>query len=128
MAKLYAITHGEYSDYSILTLCSDREKAEKLVEWYNRYDRYDHAEVEEYEDSLMVPDESLIPYEVLFNADGSIRWVYKGSYPLNAVEGHMFRCDDGRFYAYVLAADEEGAEKIAAEKRAKWIAENTGVV
>ena len=40
----------------------------------------------------------------------------------------MVRCDDGRFYAYVLATDEESAKKIAAEKRAKYIAEKTGVV
>ena len=128
MAKLYAITHGEYSDYRILTLCSDREKAEKLVEWYNRYDRYDQAEIEEYEDSLIVPDESLKPYEVYFYADGNIRWVLESTHPMNAVDGHTVRCDDGRFIAYVLAVDEESAEKIAAEKRAKWIAENTGVV
>ena len=128
MSKLYAITHGEYSSYSILTLCSDSEKAEKLVEWYNGHDKYDQAEIEEYEDSLIVPDDSVNPYEVSFNADGSVRWVTEGSYPMNAVAGHMFRCENGMFYAYVLAPDEESAGKIAAERRAKWIAENTGVV
>ena len=128
MSKLYAITHGEYSDYRILALCSDREKAEKLVEWYNRYDRYDPADIEEYEDGFMCPDESLIPYEVVFNTDGSVRRIETSCFPMSSVDGHTVRCVDGRFCAYVLATDKEGAVKIAAEKRAKWIAENTGVV
>lgn len=126
MAKLYAITHGEYSNYRILTLCSDREKAEKLVEWYNRYDKYDQAEIEEYEDSIVVPDESLAPYQVVFNADGSV-WCKITCDPMSAIVNHSYRCDDGRFCAYVLATDEASAVKIAAEKRAFHLAQREGI-
>ena len=127
MAKLYAITHGEYSDYRILTLCSDREKAEKLVEWYNRYDKYDQAEIEEYEDSLVVPDESLVPYQVVYETDGSVRLVRECSCPMKSLAGDTFRWDDGRFCAYVLATDEVSAIKIAAEKRAFHLAQREGI-
>ena len=127
MAKLYAITHGEYSDYRILTLCSDREKAEKLVEWYNRYDKSDPAEIEEYEDSIVVPDESLIPYKVIFNADGSVDQVRTSSWPMSAVVGLTVGWEDGRFHAHVLATDEAGAIKIAGEKRAFHLAQKEGI-
>lgn len=128
MSKLYAITSGEYSDYGIITLCSDRERAEKLVEWYNRYEKYDKAEIEEYEDGIIIPDESVKPYEVTFRPDGSIRWTSQTS-PGHAVDGgYVLECFDGCHIIYVLATDEESAEKIAAEKRAKYIAERTGVV
>ena len=126
MAKLYAITHGEYSDYRIITLCSDREKAEKLVEWYNRYDKYDPADIEEYEDSIVVPDESLIPYKVVFNADGSV-YCETSCWPMDAIVNHSYMCKDGRFGVYVLATDEASAVKIAAEKRAVYLAQQNGI-
>lgn len=127
MAKLYAITSGEYSDYGIITLCSDRRKAEKLVEWYNRYEKYDKAEIEEYEDGEIVPDETLIPYEVSFDERGNVSRVVQGD-PMSAIRADVIPGRWGGFYAHVLATDEEGAKKTAAEKRAKWLAEHTGNV
>ena len=126
MAKLYAITSGAYSDYGIITLCSDKEKAEKLVEWYNRYEKYDKADVEEYEDGVVVPDESVKPYEVTFLNDGSLGEAeICGPYYL--FRQRMLKCFDGRLIFYVLATDEESAKKIAAEKRAFHLAQREGI-
>lgn len=52
MSKLYAVTCGEYSDYHIVTLCSDKTKAEEIVELLNRDEPCYEAIVEEYEDGI----------------------------------------------------------------------------
>lgn len=127
MAKLYAVTSGRYSDYGIITLCSDKERAENIVRWYNRYEKYDKASVEEYEDGVVVPDESLIPYEVAFDVDGNIRRIGTDSSPMRAVYGDVVSCYDGRFIVHVLATDEATAIKIAAEKRAFHLAQKEGI-
>lgn len=127
MAKLYAITSGRYSDYGIITLCSDKERAENIVRWYNRYEKYDKADVEEYEDGVVVPDESVKPYEVTFLDDGSLKRAEICG-PSHMFYHRMLKCVDGRLIFYVLAEDEESAKKIAAEKRAKYIAETSGEV
>lgn len=127
MAKLYAITSGAYSDYGIITLCSDKEKAEKLVEWYNRYEKYDKADVEEYEDGVVVPDESVKPYEVTFLNDGSLGEAEICGPYYYMFHQRMLECSDGRLIFYVLATDEESAKKIAAEKRAFHLAQREGI-
>ena len=127
MGKLYAVTSGRYSDYGIITLCSDKERAESIVRWYNRYEKYDKASVEEYEDGIVVPDESVEPYEVTFLDDGSLKKV-ENCGPSHIFYRRMLKCVDGRLIFYVLAEDEESAKKIAAEKRAKYIAETSGEV
>jgi len=45
--KVYVVTAGEYSDYRILAVFSDREKAESLVRFWNQYET-DDARIEEY--------------------------------------------------------------------------------
>lgn len=127
MPKLYAITAGAYSDYGIVALCSERQRAEKLVKWYNKSNPYYRADIEEFDDGIMVPDESLNPYGVYFDKNGNITSISIGS-PMEAIAGKLGKCGWGGFYAYVLATDEESARKIASERRAKYIAEKTGVV
>ena len=48
--KVYVVTEGEYSDYSIVKVFLNKEKAEKYAELYEKTDRYaDCVNVEEYE-------------------------------------------------------------------------------
>ena len=54
MKDLYVVVHGEYADYSILAVCSSKEKAVEIVDKYNilypsSYEE-DKARIEEYED------------------------------------------------------------------------------
>ena len=47
--KVYVVTRGEYSDYSIEKVFLDKEKAEKYAELYEKTNRYaDNVNVEEY--------------------------------------------------------------------------------
>ena len=48
MKTYYAVTQGEYSDYRIITITEDKEKAERIAAAYD-------GDVEEYEDSIINP-------------------------------------------------------------------------
>ena len=46
MKTYYAVTEGEYSDYRIITITEDKEKAERIAAAYD-------GDVEEYEDCII---------------------------------------------------------------------------
>jgi hypothetical protein len=46
--KVYVVTEGEYSDYSIVKVFLNKEKAEKYAELYGKGDWFDTTRVEEY--------------------------------------------------------------------------------
>ena len=48
MKTYYAVTEGEYSDYRIITITEDKEKAERIAAAYD-------GDVEEYEDCIINP-------------------------------------------------------------------------
>lgn len=126
MGKLYAVTEGRYSDYHIVALSSDKEKAEELAKWYNLRE-HTNAEVEEFEDSVSVPTESINSYSVVFDCKGRIIqtnkcWVDYG------LQKYVYCNPRGFLEVSVLAENVEAAEKIASERRAQWLAEHTGEV
>lgn len=45
--KVYVITEGNYSDYHICTVTTNKERAEKLVKIFS--DNWDDAKIEEYD-------------------------------------------------------------------------------
>ena len=50
MDKVYVVTSGEYSDYRIVKIFTDKAKAEKYAELYQKTDCWaDNTQVEEYE-------------------------------------------------------------------------------
>ena len=54
---VYVITSGDYSDYAIEALFTDKAKAEAFVYIYNKSHEWDSACIEEYEaDAIAVPD------------------------------------------------------------------------
>ena len=67
--KLYAITKGEYSDYRIITLTTDKERAERLAKLCST--DYEDATVEEYEDGVVLENRNM--FQVLYYKDNSIR-------------------------------------------------------
>lgn len=123
---VYVITKGCYSDYHICTVTLDKNKAEKLAKMYS--DSYDNARVEEYETDTDVDDNMLegrLPYLVTFNEDGKV-WT------------HLIKCDyqyfgpkvrrkDKTIVVCLYAENAESAIKIAAEKRAQYLAEKEGI-
>ena len=50
MAKIYIVTCGSYSDYTILAAFTSHYQAEKYVQFYNECDVWDKADIEEYEE------------------------------------------------------------------------------
>lgn len=122
--KHYVLTAGCYSDYHIVAVCSDRAKAEQIMERVNRNaGSYDQCDIEEYEDAEPVAD-NLNCYCMNFEKntireDKDIEYGIKGSY---------FEDRNGTIWAlYVLAENEEAARKIAFDRRAMLMAQKEGI-
>ena len=124
--KIYVVTQGKYSSYGIITATLDRDVAEAIAKKYNS--EWDPTEVEEYEDaelllkprwhvrflkdcSVEVEEQPLSDY---YTSPSCIVYVRAGTLVLE-VEN-------------VAADDKESAIKIAAEKRAAYLAEKNGLV
>lgn len=127
MAKVYVLTSGCYSDYHICAVSLDPKKAEQLKKFYEKTE-YDEVEIEEYEaDSYYDRIQSgYSMYLVQFDRTGNVQWIKGNRTPGAAIIYPTFsgRCIN----AEVWAKDEESAIKIAAEKRAKYLAEKEGIV
>lgn len=118
----YVVTQGNYSCYHIVGVTSNRDTAEKIAAKFS--DDYDECRIETYVDGEVM----LRPaFDVWFNKDGSVSSIgrcineydYKG---LSVIEEYR------RGLKVTVSADtEEAAIKIAAEKRAKWLAEQNGL-
>lgn len=124
--KIYVVTRGEYSDYSIITAALDRNLAEAVAKKFSS--KHDEACVEEFEDAELMLKPCWI---VAFREDGSVEEVKSVSndyyHYQNAGECWV---PWGResVSVSVVADDSESAIKIAAEKRAKFLAEKEGIV
>lgn len=124
-AKHYVVTKGEYSDYHIVTVCSDRSVAEKIAERINREAGYETCGIEEYEDGEVVFDETLTAYFVDFNK-GTVKKDLTGG--RLTTETTAWKTVDGTIYGmFVFAKDEEQAMKIASDKRAMLMAQKAGL-
>ena len=130
--KYYAVTKGAYSDYHIITITADAEKAKKIAKKFS--DTWDEAGVEEYEeDDMMLRD----LWEVDFDDKGNAfkaqlqhdlyyyRQAYIWSY---AYRAHPDNRSIKSLVTYVFADSKEAAIKIAAEKRAEYLAEKNGLI
>lgn len=123
MDKFYAVTTRDFGEcHHIVTIYTDRDKAERMASWLNKVNkRGEEADVEEY-DSVAVPGETDLPYCVKFRTDGSISWTEKCDAEF-ALMGVMFKGGDGLLRVYVLAPDEESAEEKAAKSLQKHFSE-----
>lgn len=126
VSKVYVITAGEYSDYHICAVTLDPDNAEWLRKFYDK-DSYTGACIEEF-DTETVPErfkQGEKVWRVVFCRRGDVEF---------CVECSDNRADDiymlvgGAVIVYVWAKDEKSAIKIAAERRAKYLAEKEGIV
>jgi hypothetical protein len=120
--KIYIVTSGSYSDYSIVGVFTDRDMAEKMAAATR-----DSNGVEEW-DTDILPDkvaQGYKPYRVEFGPNwrtsGDVGRISIDS-PYFADEGYIYAQDgEGMWRAFLIvccwAKDEEGAAKIANEKR-----------
>lgn len=126
MAKVYVITSGEYSDYHICAVTLNQERAEKLKKFYDKVD-YTGAFVEEFEtdEGLEKIESGYMPYRVLFTRGGD---VYSVAYEYSLERSdRVWEAFNGGVCVTVWAKDDQSAIKIAAERRAKYLAEKEGI-
>ena len=122
--KIYVITKGSYSDYHIITATTDETQARKIADKFS--DDYEKAEIEIYEDAKLYLK---AVWFVRFDTKGNVNELHEDNseYSYQYVNECGFDCAKG-VYVHVQADDEISAIKIAAEKRAMFLAKKAGVV
>jgi len=121
--KLYVTSHGEYSDWHIVAIFSDKEKAEK----FNADMLLNSNNIEEWELDK-VPDSpvGLFPFEVHMKYDGTALKVLRAD--IDGFEEGYYINDWGNSKEInilrneVWAKDDKHAVKITNEQRARLIA------
>lgn len=124
--KIYVVTQGDYSDYHIVGATTDRELAEKIAAKFTT--RHDDCQIEEYGDAEVM----LRPaYAIYFNDSGNVDSTREcdSAYDYSDIgECHEYGYGFNRMMRVTVSADNlESAIKIAAEKRAKYLAEKLGL-
>lgn len=126
MTKVYVITSGCYSDYHICAVSLYLEKAEMLKKFCEKTE-YDEVTIEEY-DADYYADRIASGYSmylVQFESNGEVHYINPNRC---LTEERIYPTWSGRFISVELwAKDEESAVKIAAERRAKYLAEKEGI-
>lgn len=135
MAKVYLISSGSYSDYSVHAAFTTREAAEKMLPLYNR-SSMDDSFIEERDLDPEFPEftrDGMRPYVCRVVLDsGEISQVYQayledfrvGAGPIADVK----KAENGKWERYpalrvtAWARDKEHMAKIAADKRREYIA------
>lgn len=139
MKKVYVVTKGCYSDYHIVSVWSDKEKAEKIAKYWSY--GCDSAEVEEWELDPDMPDDISsmkeyyhIKYARPIGFDKGFWTAEKiskhGKDAENDVEWTMERNNYSWFEMDIFTdcvKDEDHAIKIAQDKRAELIAISEGI-
>lgn len=110
---IYVLTKGCYSDYHIIAATASKETAQRIAK------RYD-AEIEKYEDAVIIPDKPI--WEVLVSDNGCKAYETDGDYVIpDAMDGKIYpNSKMGYVMLWVFADDEEHAKKIACDKYAQW--------
>ena len=112
--KVYIITEGSYSDYRILTVCSTKQEAEKVILLF------DDAGIEEWEIDTFLSD-GRAAWNVLLTGDGDVERVEKMDDPSMVIEGSFcvllaHGISAGSYNCFVWGKDEQHAVKVASEK------------
>ena len=121
--KVYVITKGSYSDYSIRGVAIDKELAEKIRKQVS--DRFEEANIEVYDtDKYMPLAEGKKPYSVgIDEKNGSCIALYEREYDIEECNGKVIRKTYGSDAWYGIdlwAKDKEHALKIARDKIAEY--------
>ena len=123
--KIYVVTQGIYSDYHIVAATTDHDLARKIAAKFT--DQYDDCRIEEYSNAEVM----LRPaWEINFDKAGNVISTDEctSAYDYeNVGKCHERRWGHCDMAVGVSADDLESAIKIAAEKRAKYLAEKLGL-
>lgn len=123
---IYIVTKGHYSDYHIVAATTDKKIAEKIKKKFD--DDCGDCRIEKFPDA----EEMLkTVWIVFFKANGDV-WMCREAEDeydyrqVNKIVDTVYKRDYD-MVVYVEADTEEAAIKIAAEKRAKYLAEKNGL-
>lgn len=128
----YVITRGDYSDYEIIGVTTDPELAEAIRKKADRCSWMD-ARIEEYEmNELSLYKEGSELYNIRFEADGGISKIEietgeEVGESICWAEMTMGRAQGAAIRVKVIARDKQSAIKIAAERRAEFLAKANGI-
>lgn len=116
----YVVTRGEYSDYTVLGVWTDRTRAEKYVAAHNSQSNRDPAKVEEF--PLNAEKERWSWTCVRMHKNGDVEEVYTQQFA-TYTEPRVAKYS-GILHVWVNTDNHEKAVKIANEVRGQMIAEN----
>jgi len=113
--KVYVVTEGEYSSYSILAVFSSRKLAHEYVEKVQKH-RYDTVRIEEYE--LDKPPERWLGTVIEMDREGNVVWHTITVLDEDDQLGFLGYSRQGTLTWLVEGADLKRATKIVSEKLA----------
>lgn len=140
--KVFIITQGEYSDYSIRAVSLDKGDAERKCALLNRNVRNgEYCQVEEYDTDDMVVDtteEAKKRFEMsVCQNTGEIRWyeelylTFNDENRIYFSKADCFKCESDKHISIVATlptnTTEEQAKKIMLDRVAKFKAERSGL-
>ena len=128
MKTYYAITDGDYSDYHIIAITDNKERAENIKKLYSG--KYSEPMIEEFFDEE-AKSEAL--YDVLYNTDGSYNVTLqtfdkKYSSDINIIRESVPCNRWWKYQVLVIAKDANHAIKIAQDLWAEYRAKKEGIV
>ena len=134
MAKVYVITMGSYSDYHICAGALDREKAERLCEvlpsWCGDVPEIEEWDTEANADLLA----GRKPYVVQFLENGDVYSAFERTWCIELFKQYIEKTQILSAHKPInvlevslYAENKASAIKIAAERRAKYLAEKEGI-
>lgn len=129
MTKVYLVSSGSYSDYSIDAVFSSEENAQTFIDSFDMvgggYGGFNS--IEEYPVDQCLKEASdgnrLCFIRISRHGDTSDFRFANDAYGINHIEDVRFD-NQGNLYVYCFAKDKEHAIKIAGERRARLIANN----
>lgn len=128
MKTFYAVTDGDYSDYHIIAITDNKERAENIKKLYG--DNYSEPMIEEFFDGE-AKNEAL--YDVVYKTDGSYKVSLKDFdmnklSNINIVNENTFHNNWWKYRVLVMAKDRTHAIKIAQDLWAEYKAKKEGIV
>lgn len=128
--KIYVVTQGSYSDYHIVAVTTNRDLAEKISAKFSN--DWGECNIEEYGDAeVMLKPAWYIYFDktgiVCNTSECDSDYAYSKIGEIYENKGYGMYYRNYHIYVIVSADDLESAIKIAAEKRAQYLAEKLGL-
>lgn len=128
MKTFYAVTDGDYSDYHIIAITDNKERAENIKKLYSG--KYSEPMIEEFFDSES-KDEGI--YYIIYRADGSYDAFLQdfdvtNLSDINIINENTFYDNWWKYSVLVMAKDENHAIKIAQDLWTEYRAKKEGIV